>query len=88
MEELVLRFDWWTDYWGRNPLGGDGNLLDTWKMLRLHGSNSDTGPVPSIRSELNVPLDVTTHSPRRTLPAGIVDLLQKWDAKELYVGIE
>ena len=37
--------------------------------------------MPSIRSELNIPLYVTTHSPRRTLPTGVVDLL-------LYVNIE
>ena len=38
--------------------------------------------------ELNIPLYVTTHTPRRTLPAGVIDLLKQWNVKELYADIE
>lgn len=38
--------------------------------------------------ELNIPLYVTTRTPRRTLPACVVDLLKQWNAKELYANIE
>jgi len=37
---------------------------------------------------LNIPLCVTTHTPRRTLPTGVVDLLKQWNIKELYANIE
>jgi len=29
-----------------------------------------------------------THTPRRTLPTGVIDLLKQWNAKELYANIE
>ena len=38
--------------------------------------------------ELNIPLYVATHTPRRTLPTSVVDLLKQWNAKELYANIE
>ncbi|KAF9653387.1 hypothetical protein BDM02DRAFT_3087670 [Thelephora ganbajun] len=38
--------------------------------------------------ELNIPLYVTTHTPRRNLPTGVIDLLKQWNAKELYANIE
>ena len=28
------------------------------------------------------------HTPRRTLPTGVIDLLKQWNAKELYANIE
>ena len=31
---------------------------------------------------------VTTHTPRCTLPTGVVDLLKQWNVKELYANIE
>ena len=31
---------------------------------------------------------VATHAPRRTLPAGVIDLLKRWNVKELYANIE
>lgn len=46
--------------------------------------------IPYKRSlkELNIPLYVTTHTPRRTLPAGVINLLKRWNTKELYANIE
>lgn len=37
---------------------------------------------------LNIPLYVTTHALRRTLPAAVVNLLKEWSVKELYANIE
>ena len=31
---------------------------------------------------------MTTHTPRRTLLAGVINLLKQWNAKELYANIE
>ena len=31
---------------------------------------------------------VTTHTPRRTLPTDVINLLKQWNVKELYANIE
>jgi len=50
MGELVLQFDWRADEWKRrNTLGNGGDFLDTRKLLQLHASNPNAGPMPSIR---------------------------------------
>ncbi|KAF9782959.1 hypothetical protein BJ322DRAFT_1008706, partial [Thelephora terrestris] len=38
--------------------------------------------------ELYIPLYATTHSPRRTLPTGVINILKRWNIKELYADIE
>jgi deoxyribodipyrimidine photo-lyase len=37
---------------------------------------------------LNIPLYVTTHSSRRTLPTGVINILKQWNVKEIYANIE
>jgi deoxyribodipyrimidine photo-lyase len=47
------------------------------------------GSSHNVRSmSLNIPLYVTTHSPRRTLPTDVINILKRWNIKELYVNIE
>ena len=39
-------------------------------------------------NELNIPLFITTHKPRRTLPEKVISLLEEWHVKGLYANIE
>ncbi|EMD40791.1 hypothetical protein CERSUDRAFT_149213 [Gelatoporia subvermispora B] len=39
-------------------------------------------------ADVNIPLYVTSHAPRRTLPEFILSLLKKWNASHLFANIE
>ncbi|CUA69414.1 deoxyribodipyrimidine photo-lyase [Rhizoctonia solani] len=39
-------------------------------------------------NEMNIPLYVTSHTPRKTLPEEVIKLARKWNARRIYANIE
>ena len=63
-------------------------ILKVMSFVRRADAASESNPIQSDFQEMNIPLYVTSHRPRKEIPNRVISILQEWKATRVFANME